>query len=183
MRRAILVPLVLCFALCLSVRPAPAVPSVDGEDLAREVIIDGPSDLVWRLLTTKRGMESWLAPHADVDLRVGGRLRTHQDASGKLGDPRTLVNTITALKPGRRISLRVDQTPEGFPLANFVVGTWYDILVDPLDRHRTRVRCVGHGFGSGPTVYAVRPFFDRGTNAAFEELEKAVAAQTPSRAR
>lgn len=168
--------LVALAALAIAAPPASAAETAAAAgDYAREAVIDGPSDVVWRLLTTKRGMESWLAPHADVDLRVGGLLRTHQDVDGRLGDPKTLVNTITALKPGRLLSLRVDQAPEGFPLATFVVGTWYDIFVDPLDKHRTRVRCIGHGMATGPAAVAIRPLYERAADAAFAELEKAAS--------
>ncbi|HEX7079338.1 MAG TPA: SRPBCC domain-containing protein [Candidatus Eisenbacteria bacterium] len=182
MNRTIPAVLAVLAALALYAPPTRPAQAAAAGDLVREAVIDGPPGLVWRLLTTKRGMESWLAPHADVDLRVGGLLRTHEDPSGKIGDPKTLVNTITAIKPGRLLSLRVEQAPEGFPFANFVVGTWYDILVDPAEKHRTRVRCVAHGFGTGPAVYAVRPVFERGADAAFEQLAKAVAASAPGAA-
>ncbi|MGE5174957.1 MAG: SRPBCC family protein [Hyphomicrobiales bacterium] len=179
LRNALIPSLAVALALALA---APGVaraaaPAATG-DLVREAVVDGPVDLVWKLLTTKHGVESWLAPHADIDLKVGGKMRTHADEDGKLGDPNTFVGTILSLEPGRMLGVRVDQTPKDTPIAQLAVGTRYDILVDPVDKSRTRVRCIGRGLASGPAVYALRPLFDRGADAAFEELEKAVALRS-----
>jgi len=57
--------------------------------VVNEAVIDGSADEIWRLITTKRGMESWMVPHADVDLRVGGFVRTNHSPDGKIGDART----------------------------------------------------------------------------------------------
>jgi uncharacterized protein YndB with AHSA1/START domain len=174
--------------LCLSPPPAGATgndaapsgaPAANPGDYVHEAIINGPTDLVWRLLTTKQGMESWLAPQADVDLRVGGLVRTHQDPKGKIGDPQTLVNRVLAIEPGKKFAFRVDKSPDGFLLGQFLVGTWYDVVLDPLSHDRTRVRCVGHGFPPGPAAFAVRPAFDKGTEMALAELEKAVERLKP----
>lgn len=161
---------------------ADAAQPMGAGDYVHEAIINGPMDLVWRLMTTERGMETWLAPQADVDLRVGGLVRTHQDPKGTLGDPQTLVNRVLSLEPGRKFAFRVDRAPQGFPLGPFLVGTWYDVALDPLPRDRTRVRCVGHGFPPGPAAFAIRPAFDKGTEMALAELEKAVERAQPKRA-
>lgn len=168
-------------ALCLPAGAfgAPAAPAARSGDYVHETIINGPTDLVWRLMTTKQGMESWLAPQADVDLRVGGLVRTHEDPKGKLGDPETLVNRVLKLDPGKAFSFRVDKTPRGLPLGQIIVGTWYDVALSPLPHDRTLVRCVAHGFPPGPAAFAIRPAFDKGTEMALAELEKAVDRMKP----
>jgi uncharacterized protein YndB with AHSA1/START domain len=177
-------PVVLA-VLCLAALPlrghaAGGAPAAAGSgDYVHEAIINGPADVVWRLLTTKQGMESWLAPQADVDLKVGGLVRTHQDPKGTLGDPQTLVNRVLALDPGKKFAFRVDRAPEGFPLGQFIVGTWYDVVLDPISHGRTRIRCVGHGFPPGPAAFALKPAFDKGTELVLAELAKAVARAKP----
>ena len=144
----------------------------------RESILPGPPDLVWRLLTTERGLESWLVPQAEIDLRVGGTVRTQATRDGKIGDPQTTaVSRILALVPGRRFSVKVEQAPAGYPFATVVQGTWYDVYVEPQSGGRTRVRCVGNGLATGFAAYAVKPVFDQGVGMAFEQLRKAVVAQ------
>ena len=143
--------------------------------LTREAVIDGPADEVWRLITTKRGMESWLVPHAEVDLRVGGLVRTNHDPGGTIGDPKTVTNRILALKPKRMFSLQVTEAPRDFPFAEPVKGTWYEIYLEPLPHGQTRVRCVGHGFASDPVGFTARAFVDLGSVWAFQQLEKVLA--------
>jgi uncharacterized protein YndB with AHSA1/START domain len=165
----------------VGVGSARAAAPADPNALMREAIFNGPHDILWHLLTTNDGVESWLAPHADVDLRVGGLVRTNHVPEGKIGDPMTLVNRIVALSPGKSVSLRVDQTPEGYPMASFVEGTWYELSVDPLANDRTRLRCVGHGFPAGPAAYMVRPMFEQAADMVFEHLRAAVEREVAMR--
>lgn len=161
--------------------PAFAAAQSDPNAFTREAEFDGPSSVLWHLLTTEEGVESWLAPHADVDLRVGGLVRTNHDPAGKIGDPMTLVNRIVALAPGKSLAVRVDRTPEGYPMANFVQGTWYEVSVDPLAHDRSRLRCVGHGFPGGYAAYMIRPMFDKAADVVFEHLRAAVEREVAAR--
>lgn len=155
----------------------------DNDDVSREAVVDGPTDVVWRLLTTKQGMQSWLAPQADVDWRVGGLIRTHHDAAGRIGDAQTTISRVISLDAGRAFSVKVVQAPDGYPLAQFVVGTWYDVALDALPGGRTRIRCVGHGLGEGWARYATAPVFQQGADLAFGQLKKALAVQVEADAR
>ncbi|HEY6573028.1 MAG TPA: SRPBCC domain-containing protein [Candidatus Eisenbacteria bacterium] len=151
------------------------------EDFFREAVVDGPTDVVWRLLTTEKGMRAWLAPQADVDWRVGGLIRTHHDPAGRIGDAQTTVSRIVSTDTGHRFTVKVMQTPEGYPFANFVEGTWYDVALDALPGGRTRIRCVGHGLGEGWARYATAPVFQQGADLAFGQLKKALADQAPEK--
>ncbi|HEU4724442.1 MAG TPA: SRPBCC domain-containing protein [Candidatus Eisenbacteria bacterium] len=162
-----------------------AVPArADGEEaLFREAVVEGPTDLVWRLLTTKKGMQAWLAPQADVDWRVGGLIRTHHDAAGRIGDAQTTVSRVLSLDAGRRFSVKLEHAPEGYPFAQFVEGTWYDVALDALPGGRTRIRFVGHGLGEGWARYATAPMFQQGADLAFGQLKKALASQVEASAK
>ena len=155
----------------------------DHDDVSREAVVDGPADLVWRLLTTKQGMQSWLAPQADVDWRVGGLIRTHHDVAGRIGDPQTTISRIISLDAGHAFTVKVVQAPDGYPFAQFIVGTWYDVALDALPGGRTRIRCVGHGLGEGWARYATAPVFEQGADLAFGQLKRALAVQVESNAK
>lgn len=143
-----------------------------GDPVVNEAVIDGPADEIWRLITTKGGIESWIVPHADVDLRVGGFVRTNHAADGKIGDPSTITNRILALQPKHKVSFQIAEVPEGIPMVASLIGTWYEIQLKPLTRAQTRVRCVGRGFPGGPMGYAARTFADRGNAWALQQLER-----------
>jgi uncharacterized protein YndB with AHSA1/START domain len=143
-----------------------------GVPVINEAVIDGSADEIWRLITTKGGMESWMVPHADVDLRVGGFVKTNHAPDGKIGDTRTVTNRILALQPKQKFSFQTAEVPEGIPMVASLIGTWYEIQLKPLTREQTRVRCVGRGFPGGPLGYAARTFADRGSVWALQQLQK-----------
>lgn len=58
----------------------------DTAPIVAEATIDAPTDSVWNAWATGAGLRSWLAPHAEIDLRVGGCMRTNYSPQGSLGD-------------------------------------------------------------------------------------------------
>jgi uncharacterized protein YndB with AHSA1/START domain len=153
---------------------APSRAAAAESPLVNEALVEGSVDEIWSMITTKKGMESWMVAHAEVDLRAGGLLRTNHDPMGKIGDDQTVTNRIKMVTPKRLFSFEVTEAPAKFPFAGPVVGTWYEVTLIPLGPKRTRIRCVGRGFEGGPMGYAMRVFFERGSDWALEQLQKAV---------
>lgn len=160
---------------------APWAPAAADETVSNEALVEGSTDAVWRLLTTKEGLESWIVPHANVDLRVGGFLRTNHLADGKIGDANTVTNRIVALSSKKKFSIKLVEAPKSIPLANSLVGTWYEITLSAVSKTRTRVRCIGHGFPEGPMGYAGRTIAGQGNAWALQQLQKFCLARKPSR--
>ena len=92
----------------------PASKSTASEQVT-EGMIAAPVDAVWAALTTKEGQESWNVAHAEIDLKIGGKMRTHYDAAGRIGDPNTIENTILCFEPRRMLAIQVTNPPEKFP--------------------------------------------------------------------
>ena len=113
--------------------------------LVHEGIIDASVDRVWAAFTTQKGLESWMVPHAEIDLRVNGKMRTNYHADGAIGDPNTIENTILSFDPKRMLSLRATKAPANFPFKNVIKGTWSVMYFDALGPRRTRIRIVGFG--------------------------------------
>lgn len=153
---------------------APPRTAAGESPLVNEALVEGSVDEIWSMITTKKGMESWMVAHAEVDLRAGGLLRTNHDPMGKIGDDQTVTNRIKMVTPKRLFSFEVTEAPTKFPFAGPVVGTWYEVTLIPLGPKRTRIRCVGRGFEGGPMGYAMRVFFERGSDWALAQLQKAV---------
>jgi len=84
------------------------------ETLVQEAIVNAPVQEVWRLFTTSDGLMSWMVARADIDLRVGGLMRTRYAADGPLGDDKTIVNRILSYEPERMLSLQVHAPPPTF---------------------------------------------------------------------
>ena len=78
-------------------------PEVEANELVTEGMIGAPVDAVWAAFTTKEGQESWNVAHAEIDLKIGGKMRTHYDPAGRIGDPNTIENTILCFEPKRML--------------------------------------------------------------------------------
>lgn len=160
--------------LALVCGPAQALADAAAEDgrLAHEGVVAAPVKDVWAAFTTKKGQESWMVAHSEVELKVGGRMRTHYDPKGAIGDPKTIENEIISYDPGRMISIRVTKAPEGFPFPNAVKGMWTVVYFEATGPQMTRVRIVSLGFGDDEESKKMRAFFDRGNAYTLRKLQE-----------
>ncbi len=150
----------------------------DDNRLTHEAVVNGSVDEVWAAWTTKKGLEAWMVAHAEFDLRIGGKMRTHYDPEGKLGDPTTIENTIICYDPKRMLSIKVSKAPEGFPFPHAVKSMWTVIYFEAEGSTRTRVEVVGLGFGDDEESKEMREFFDRGNAQTLRQLQSHFARKT-----
>src|SRR5688572_15022296 len=100
----------------------------DDGTLVHEAMIKAPIEKVWEAFTTKAGLESWMAAHAEIDLRVGGKMRTNYRPEGTIGDENTIENTILSFRPKRMLSIRASGAPRDFPFKKAMESTWSVML-------------------------------------------------------
>ncbi len=144
----------------------------DTSPIVAEGVIDAPLEAVWAAWTTSEGLRSWLAPHAEIDLRVGGLMRTNYNAQGALGDPQTIENRVLAFDPRRMLSIQVAKAPEKFPFPNAVHQMWTVLYVEATAASQTRIRVVGLGFGLEEESQKMRAFFQKGNATTVEQLRR-----------
>jgi uncharacterized protein YndB with AHSA1/START domain len=149
--------------------------------LVTEGIIKAPVDAVWAAFTTKEGQESWNVAHAEIELKVGGKMRTHYDQSGRIGDPNTIENTILCFEPKRMLAIQVANAPEKFPYKNAIKNTWTVLYFEDVGQSRTRLTLVGLGYGNDDESRKLRNFFDKGNSYTVKKLQEKFAdkKQTP----
>jgi uncharacterized protein YndB with AHSA1/START domain len=163
-----------------STTAASAASAASAAPLVNEAIINAPVDEVWRLFTTAEGMQSWMVPRAEIDLRVGGLMRTRYGEDGALGDDKTIVNRILSFEPQRMLSLQVDKAPADFEFRDHVAGMWTVIYFQPLEPGMTSVRVVGLGFRDDASSARMREYFKRGNAFTLEQLQKKFWAKCAS---
>ena len=140
--------------------------------IVSEGLVDAPLEAVWAAWTTGDRLRSWLAPHAEIDLRVGGLMRTNYNPRGALGDPQTIENTVLSFDPGRMLSIKVAKTPDGFPFPNAIQQMWTVVYFEAAGPDRTRVRVVSLGFRPDEESQKMRAFFERGNATTLEQLQR-----------
>jgi uncharacterized protein YndB with AHSA1/START domain len=149
--------------------------SADAQDVSaivHEGIVEAPLDAVWAAWTTSEGLRSWMAPHAEIDLRVGGRMRANYNAQGTLGDPQTIENTVLSFEPKRMLSIKVAKPPAGFPFPNAIQRMWSIVYVEAVAPGRTRVREVSLGFDADEESQKMRAFFNQGNATTLKQLQR-----------
>lgn len=140
--------------------------------LVHEAVIPAPPADVWNAFATSEGLRSWMSPHADIDLRIGGEMRTNYQPEGVIGDKSTIVNQVLAFEPQRMLTIRNTRAPEGFPHADLFQQTWTVIHFDPIEGQpdRTHVRIAGLGWGEGADWDVIYNFFKAGNAQVLDEL-------------
>ncbi len=143
--------------------------------LEYETIVNAPLPDVWDAFTTKKGIESWMVPVAEIDLRIGGTLKTSYDPDGVIGDDHTITHSILSYEPQRMLSMKVIGCPTDFEYSDLIKQTWSVIEFEDLDSTRTRVRMASLGYGEGAEWEQMLAFFEKGNAWTFEQLKKKFA--------
>src|SRR6267142_3020783 len=117
------------------------------EPIVTTGIVDAPAAEVWKTWTTKEGWESAIAAHAEIDLRIGGSIRSVYDPKATIGDDSTIENVILSFLPERMISIKVSKPPAKFPYKNAIQKVWTVLQFDPLDEQHTRLTVTMLGYG------------------------------------
>jgi len=136
-----------------------------------EGFVGAPLRAVWDAWTTLEGMRAWLTPKAEVDLRVGGLIRTNYRENEVLGDPGTIVYTITEVEPQRRLSFQITTPPQNFPFKTAVRQMTTTVYFAGVDERTTALRIVDAGFGVDEESQQMRAFFREGDAITLQRLQ------------
>src|SRR5262245_15516770 len=154
---------------CLAASPGSA--AQPDKVLRTEVVVDASPEQLWEAFTTKAGAESWMVPLAEIDLRVGGTMRTNYDKKAGIGGPGTIVHHILAYEPNWMLAMRFD-APANAGWAKIAETCWTVIRFEPVSAERTRVVETMVGWGEGPEWDRSYRHFKAGNAWTLEQLRK-----------
>ena len=119
-----------------------------------------PVDSVWNAYTTKEGWENWAVPLAEVDLKVGGFIKTNYNAQGKIGDSTTIVTHIINYVPKKLLTLQAELT-DNFPeFMKKDAQDFYNIIyLDELENGYTNIKSFGIGYKNDPKYLSLMNYF------------------------
>jgi uncharacterized protein YndB with AHSA1/START domain len=150
----------------------------DELSFVNEAVVDAPVSEVWKVFSTSEGYKVLGPALADVDLRVGGAIRSRYDANGTLGDAETIENTILAYEPPTMMAVRIAKTPASFPFKSAWKTTWTVITLSPVEGTKTHLRAASLGFGTDEESVAMRRFFEAGNQSVVELVRRHFAARS-----
>jgi uncharacterized protein YndB with AHSA1/START domain len=149
-----------------------AVHAQTSDSIVTEGVVSAPVTAVWNAWATTAGLKSWLAPHADIDLRIDGIMRANYDPKGALGDAGTIENKVLAYEPERMFSIKVTKAPEKFPFSSRIGDMWTVLYFQPTPEGKTTLRIVGMGFGKDEESQKMKAFFEQGNAYTLAQLQK-----------
>jgi uncharacterized protein YndB with AHSA1/START domain len=135
-------------------------------------IVNAPVGEVWKALTTKEGIESWMVAKTEFELRVGATWKTSYSKESTLDDDAAIHHTILAYDPGRMLSFRTIKFPKGFAFPNALAKTWTVIYLEPVGDRQTRFTGRMLGFTDDEESQKMRAFFERGNQQTLDSLIK-----------
>lgn len=153
-------------------------PRNDAPSFVNEADINAPLRAVWNIWSTGDGYKAVGAAKADVDLRLGGLIRSHYKP---MGDEGTIVNRILAYEPQRMMAIQIDRPPKGFPFKEAWRHTWTVITMTDLGNGRTHLRVASMGFGADEESVAMRHFFEAGNAATVKAIQVHLESDAPVR--
>jgi uncharacterized protein YndB with AHSA1/START domain len=151
---------------------ASAISAQDDVSFVNEGIVDAPVADVWKVFATSDGYKVLGVALADVDLRIGGTIRSRYGSGGELGDAETIENVILAYEPPTMIAMRIQKTPQNFPFKQAWKNPWTVITLLPLDGGRTLVKAASLGYGTDEESLAMRRFFEAGNQQVIGNVQR-----------
>jgi uncharacterized protein YndB with AHSA1/START domain len=170
------------FAGCEAVRNDDSPPPIVGEAtsqvsrtsarelvLIQEVSFAAPIEDVWKAYTTAEGWTAWAAPKAEIDLRVGGTIRTAYE--GEIGGSNTNTLHIVNYVPKRLLTLRAELNSNWPEILQEDADKMSNvILFDEVDDGFTRIQSYGIGYSDVPEVQEMMDFFIKANESLFQNL-------------
>lgn len=145
-------------------------------EMCHETISPAPVSELWRLWTTSEGLQSWVAPVAAIDLRVGGIWEASYDRNARIGDAANIRNRVVAFVPERLIVIQIADAPPNFPHAELARQLTTTIEFEPRGASHTTVRVTMLGYRDEPGFDALRRHFDRGNAWTLAKLNERVVS-------
>ncbi|WP_204346594.1 SRPBCC domain-containing protein [Psychroserpens algicola] len=128
--------------------------------LIQELTVKSPIDSVWKAYTTKKGWENWAVPLAEIDLKVGGYIKTNYNEQGKIGDSTTIVTHIINYVPKKILTLQAELT-DNFPefMKDDAKDFYNVIYFDELENGNTNIKSFGIGYKNTPKYLSLMNYF------------------------
>lgn len=126
--------------------------------LVQAFTVDAPVADVWAAYTTSDGWMAWAAPKAEVDLRVGGTIRTAY--AGEIGGEQTNTLKIVNYVPERLLTLRADLSRNWPEIMQKDAENLSNVILFVEDGEGgTRVESYGIGYTDAPEYKQLMGFF------------------------
>ena len=138
--------------------------------IEKKIVVAAPIETVWQTWTSKAGIESFFAPEAEVDPRVGGAFHIHMDPLAPPGSKGADDMRFMALQRPTMLSFDWN-APPSLPEAR-AQRTFVIVRLADVDGRSTRVTLHHTGWGTGGEWDKTYAYFDRAWGYVLGNLKK-----------
>jgi uncharacterized protein YndB with AHSA1/START domain len=138
--------------------------------LNKEIVVAAPIEKVWEAWTTKAGIESFFAPEAEIDPKVGGSFHVHINPLAPKGEKGADDMRFMALQPPKMLSFDWN-APPSLPQARNQ-RTFVVVRLAAVDDKSTRVTLHHVGWGEGGEWDKAYGYFDKAWGNVLANLKK-----------
>jgi uncharacterized protein YndB with AHSA1/START domain len=136
----------------------------------KEIVVTAPIEAVWQAWTSKAGIESFFAPEAQVDARVGGDFHIHIDPLAQPGMKGADDMRFMALQKPTMLSFDWNAPPRLAEIRR--QRTFVVVRLADVDGKTTRVHLHHTGWGDGGEWDQTYTYFDRAWGNVLGNLKK-----------
>lgn len=136
----------------------------------KEVVVAAPIEAVWQAWTSKSGIESFFAPEAEVEPRVGGAFHIHINPYAPAGSKGADDMRYMALQKPAMVTFDWN-APPSLPEVR-AQRTFVIVRLAQLDPNTTRVRLHHVGWGDGGQWDRAYAYFDSAWGNVLGNLKK-----------
>jgi len=136
----------------------------------KEIVVAAPAQVVWQSWTTKAGIESFFAPEAEIEAKVGGAFHIHINPFGEPGMKGADDMRFLAVQEPTMISFTWNAPPSQPEIR--AQRTMVIVRLRPVDEKSTEVTIHHVGWGDGEKWDATYAYFDRAWGNVLANLQK-----------
>jgi len=139
--------------------------------LVQEFDVNVPLDEAWNVYTTQEGWEGAFVEKAEVDWKVGGKIKTTYDPSATIGDSTTIYLTIVNYVPKRLITLQADISDNFKIFTDEEAKDLYNVVqFESISAERTKVTSYGIGYKNNEKFKGLMKFFIQGNEMSYMKM-------------
>jgi len=142
--------------------------------LEKAVLVQATPEQVWRAWTTVKGVKTFFAPDARIELKINGRYEILFDADVPEGSRGSEGCRILSYAPERMLSFSWGAPPQ-FEKSRRENAQWVVVLMDPVGESRTLVRLLEFGWKDDEEGEQVYNYFDRAWGSVLNWLRYSFA--------
>jgi uncharacterized protein YndB with AHSA1/START domain len=141
-------------------------------EIRKEVVVAASPFDVWKRWTTKAGVGTFFAPHARIDLAIGGAYEMIFMPEAPAGSRGSEGCTILSFLPGKMLSFTWNAPPHIPDVRKEL--SWVVVFLEPVEGGKTRVLLVHQGWKTGEGWDKAFGYFDRAWELVVARLRHAI---------